>query len=588
MIMKRKHPDNSTEDIGSRRRQDPYLQQFQASGLTYADVPHESLRKKMDGFSKKYLMRPSLWDLRTRYEPNMTYERYVELTKRALSDFYSQEFVYDGPSYPEYNERFRTQHKPFDRLMEWQNRTEMRDCYNNCIGQAGTKDLEPMLKEVLSFPHSCLTQFRWCYEEFSGTPLTPQLSQQYLFNKKLYNQIKTLELEENNTVAGWFKAIIQTNELQFIVQNVEARIAREIGEQIDREKLNPELWQLYIKYLLTKNQLLAEEVYYRFRRLFINDRSLASNFPSFRGKVSAKAKAAMEKMKYNTLYVFKALPSAPVTIFNSPSAKQELPFRNSFMHYILTNASQNVLKKLYFSCKYFYFAKRKLLCHSLYVRKDLKLQYFRNSMSSSGEEPEFAEMDKLIVQNTMIVQHSEKRNLFHSIFPKLEACSFRFLRITSQTFSVNEYDFLTSGGKIMKLVFQDVLIFDENGEPIVLEHFLYNLPRAMYIVAPLKTRTTHETETMLFNWNKPQKLYTFSILLDDTLMEMLEPMKLFKFLERLVANVKKSTAIVYFEKGNENIANYLHRLRDAKQIYRQQYGRAAPKVGYPKMYAHLL
>uniref|UniRef100_A0A914Q033 Uncharacterized protein n=1 Tax=Panagrolaimus davidi TaxID=227884 RepID=A0A914Q033_9BILA len=572
--MKRKHPDNSTEDVASRRRQDPYLELFKASGLASADVPHESLRKKMDDFSKKYLMCPSLWDLRARCEPNMTYEKYVTLTKRALSDFYSKEYIYDDPSYPEYNERFRTQHKPFDRLMEWQN---YQETFDECIEQAGIKNVEPIMKEALSFPHSYLQEFCWYYEEFSGTPMTRQLHQQFLFNKKLYKRIKALELEENNTVADWFKAIIRTNDLRFIVQNVEARIGREIDEQIDEEKLNLELWQLYIKYLLTNDQLLAEEVYYRFRRLFVNDRSMASYFPNFRGKLSAKAKAAMEEMKYSTPYVFKVLPSSPVTIFSSPTARQLLPFRNSLLHYILTNASQNVLKKLYSSCKYLYFAKRKILCHSLYIGKDLKLQYFRNSMSSTGEEPEFAEMDKLIVQTTMIVQHSENPNLLRLIFPKLEACSLRFLRITSQIFYVNEYDFLTSGGKIMKLVFQNVSIFDENGEPIVLEHFLYNLPLAMYIHAPLKTRTTHETETMLFNWNKPQKLHIFSILLDDTLMEILEPMKLFKFLERIVVN--KSTNFVLFEEGNESISNYSQALAEAKQIYKHQNGgKAPPKV----------
>uniref|UniRef100_A0AC35GN90 Uncharacterized protein n=1 Tax=Panagrolaimus sp. PS1159 TaxID=55785 RepID=A0AC35GN90_9BILA len=246
-------------------------------------------------------------------------------------------------------------HKPFDRLMEWENWTEMTNNYSYSVEQAGIKDFEPMLKEALSFPHYYIQQVCWRYEEFSGTPMT-----------------------QNNTAADWFEAIVRTNDLQFIVQNVEARIAREIGEQIDGGKLNPELWQMYIKYLLTKDLLLAVEVYYRFRRLFINDRSLASYFPNFCGKLSAKAKSAMEEMKYSTPYVFKVLPSAPLTIYNSPAARQ-------------------------------------------------------------------------------------------------------YLRITSQTFYVNEYDFLTSGGKIMKLVFRDVSIFEENGESIVLEHFLYNLPLAVYI-----------------------------------------------------------------------------------------------------------
>uniref|UniRef100_A0AC35GSD1 Uncharacterized protein n=1 Tax=Panagrolaimus sp. PS1159 TaxID=55785 RepID=A0AC35GSD1_9BILA len=471
-------------------------------------------------------------------------------------------------------------YKPFDRLMKWQYWTQMTD---DCIEQAGTKDFEPMLKEALSFPHSEIHDIRWYYEEFAGTSMTDHLYQQFDCNRKLYKQIKTLGYY---TVAEWFEAVIRTNDLRFIVQNVEARIAREIGEQIDQEKLDPELWQLYIKYLLTKDQLLAEEVYYRFRRLFINDRSLASNFRKFRGKLSDKAKAAMEEMKYNTPYVFKVLPSAPVTVYNSPAAKQVLPFRNSLMHYILTNASQNILHKLYSSCKYFYFAKRKILCHSLYIGKNLKLQYFRNSMSSNGEEPQFLDMDKLIVQNSIIVQRSDNPYLFHSILPKLEACSIQYLRITSQTFYVNEYDFLTTAGKIKKLVFRDVSIFVENGESIILERFLYNLPRAMYIDAPIKTRTTYETESMLFNWDKPQKIHIFCLLLDDTLMEILEPMKLFKFLEKFAR--KDSTCMVDFEKGNENIGNYLRGISTAAEFYRQRYRRASPKIIVSKMYEHLL
>jgi hypothetical protein len=599
--MKRKTPDNFDEDAAavaaapSRRRcrMDPYLEQFKASGLSPVDIPlpfgpeRERLRKKFDRFSSKYLMYPPMWELRTQLEPNMSYERYVELTKRALSDFYSKSFFYDEDTiFPEYKDQFQAEFKPFDRLMEWQYWTKMTD---DCIAQAGIKDVEPMLKEALSFPHSQLQEVCWYYEEFSGTPMTRQLRQQLLYNKKLYKQIKTLEAEENHTVADWFKVVTQTKDLRYIVQNVEARIAREIDAQIDEEQLKPELWQMYIKYLLTKDQLLAEEVYHRFRRLFIDNRSLASNFPNYRGKLSNDAKSAMEAMKFNTPYIYNTLPSAPLTIYSNSASKQLLPFRNSMMHYIYTNASQKVVKMLYSSCKYFYLAKRKLLCHSLYIGKDLKLQYFRNSMSSTGEESEFAEMDKLIVQNTMIVQHSENPNLMHTIYPKLEACSIRFLRITRQTFYVKEYDFLTSAGKIMKLVFQKVSIIDENGEPIILEHFLHNLPAAMYIDAPIKTRTTPETRTMLFNWDKPQKIHCISILLDDTLMEILKPMKLFAFLERLVVNVKKSTNVVQFEKGNENISNYLQDLIQATQIYKHRNGgKAPPKVLTLKDYENLL
>uniref|UniRef100_A0A914P6S9 Uncharacterized protein n=1 Tax=Panagrolaimus davidi TaxID=227884 RepID=A0A914P6S9_9BILA len=109
--MKRKFPDTSTEDVPALRHchEDQYLKQFKASGLASVDVPHESLRKKMDDFSKKYLMPPSLWDLRTQCEPNMTYYRYVELTKLSLSDCYSKELFYDDPSFSIYNEIFRAQ-----------------------------------------------------------------------------------------------------------------------------------------------------------------------------------------------------------------------------------------------------------------------------------------------------------------------------------------------------------------------------------------------------------------------------------------------------------------------------------------------
>uniref|UniRef100_A0A914QVJ2 Uncharacterized protein n=1 Tax=Panagrolaimus davidi TaxID=227884 RepID=A0A914QVJ2_9BILA len=185
-------------------------------------------------------------------------------------------------------------------------------------------------------------------------------------------------------------------------------------------------------------------------------------------------------------------------------------------------------------------------------------------MSSTGKEPEFLEMDKLIVQNTMIVQHSENSNLLYSIFPKLEV----------------------SAGKLIKLVFQKVTIIDENDKPIILEHFLRNLPKA---IAPLKTRATSKTKTWLFNWDKPRKIYCFSILLDGTLMEILKTLTLFKFLERLIVSVKKSTIFVQFEKRNENISNYLLDLIQAKQIYKQKNeGRSAPKVMTLKEYGNLI
>uniref|UniRef100_A0A914Q687 Uncharacterized protein n=1 Tax=Panagrolaimus davidi TaxID=227884 RepID=A0A914Q687_9BILA len=117
--MKRKTPDNSDEDAAApahrrRCRKDPYLELFKASGLSALDIPltlgYERLKKKFDRFSSKYLMYPPMWDLRTRCEPNLDYERYVELTKRALSDFYSKSFFYDEDTiFPEYKDQFQAE-----------------------------------------------------------------------------------------------------------------------------------------------------------------------------------------------------------------------------------------------------------------------------------------------------------------------------------------------------------------------------------------------------------------------------------------------------------------------------------------------
>uniref|UniRef100_A0A914QT63 Uncharacterized protein n=1 Tax=Panagrolaimus davidi TaxID=227884 RepID=A0A914QT63_9BILA len=118
-------------------------------------------------------------------------------------------FFYDGdPEFPQYKEQFKAEYKPFDRLMDWQ-----------------------------------------YWSKITGIPISPQLYQQILYNKKLYKQIKTLEFKENNTIVDLFKAVTSTKDLRFTVQNVEARIAREIVEQIEKEKLKPKLWQMYIKYL---------------------------------------------------------------------------------------------------------------------------------------------------------------------------------------------------------------------------------------------------------------------------------------------------------------------------------------------------
>uniref|UniRef100_A0A914ZAK1 Uncharacterized protein n=1 Tax=Panagrolaimus superbus TaxID=310955 RepID=A0A914ZAK1_9BILA len=106
-----------------------------------------------------------MWDTRMQFEETPDYETYKVLTKRALSDFYSQSLFYIDPTFPEFKEDFEKEEKPFDRLMEWQYWTKMTD---DCIGMAGMKDVEPMLKEALRFPHSQLQEVCWYYEEFSG------------------------------------------------------------------------------------------------------------------------------------------------------------------------------------------------------------------------------------------------------------------------------------------------------------------------------------------------------------------------------------------------------------------------------------
>jgi hypothetical protein len=301
--------------------------------------------------------------------------------------------------------------------------------------------------------------------------------------------------------------------------------------------------------------------------------------------------ALMDRIKFNSLSLAIEQPDSnksPLTVYSNPTMRnQNFPFRKSMMNCLVKNASEEVTKKLYKSCKQLYSIQRAAFCHSLYACEGYNLQYFCHSMATDGESEDFEALDKLRLTNTLIVRHS-KNTFFSQIRLKLDSCNIRFLRISGQNFSVAEYNFLTESKTIMKLVFQDVSISDENGNPIILEHFLYQLPQAMYIDAPIKTRSTPQTKELLFAWEKPQKIHCISVLFDNLLMDILNPTVLFEFLSNVVVNVRKSTSVIQFEKDNPRIREYLHELRDATLRWKLEFEEDPPKVLTLKVYEPLL
>uniref|UniRef100_A0AC35ES50 Uncharacterized protein n=1 Tax=Panagrolaimus sp. PS1159 TaxID=55785 RepID=A0AC35ES50_9BILA len=306
--------------------------------------------------------------------------KYVNIIKNGMFDFYSEslyDFVDNDGRLPVHWHGFKK--IPFDRLMNGRNFERFK---RRCEALIGKEECQMLVLENLSFPHSNLKEVLDLYEELTGTFITTKVFELYQKTQKLYDKIN----ENRDNHKKWFDCLLESKNDRFIIQNVESRISE--------EPTNIEMWQLYIKFLKRKNKKAAFEVYFRYKRLFLSDKTFDDDFKLWKGKITLQRENRyLDKMKYY------------ISVVNG---KQSLTLP---------------APPLYYHC----------------------------------------------------------RILPPQIIPKLKLGKIRILKIYSQIFSSENYEFLTKNKSIEKIVLYDVSIVNEDDGFIILEDLFKNLSNAVHI-----------------------------------------------------------------------------------------------------------
>uniref|UniRef100_A0AC34FPA9 RGS domain-containing protein n=1 Tax=Panagrolaimus sp. ES5 TaxID=591445 RepID=A0AC34FPA9_9BILA len=217
----------------------------------------------------------------------------------------------------------------------------------------------------ISYPYEELKN-RWReYESREAEEFIPKAVQrQYKKMQMLY--LKIVAAEDNTE--EWFQALMEAENYQFVVDNVEFRLNKDLK--------NKELWKLFLQYLENNHQhkkLL--ETYSKYCRFFLDDFEMLEQYqksaetfgPSFVAWKNPKPFEVYDEniLKYNAPKVVIAAPahisamtastdtvSRPSCYFNSETAlPQKFPFRFNLMDYIIKNANASVLFHLFKSCK---------------------------------------------------------------------------------------------------------------------------------------------------------------------------------------------------------------------------------------------
>uniref|UniRef100_A0A914XS40 F-box domain-containing protein n=1 Tax=Panagrolaimus superbus TaxID=310955 RepID=A0A914XS40_9BILA len=543
---------------------EPYRIQFDKLNQQLQETSDVESRKAMiDSFSTNYLLLPNFWKLRLKYESTLDYEREKKYIKKALFDFYSKDF-YDSLD-PMLKCHLCWDPQPFDRIMEWENIEAFK---SDCLALMGKDEctLADKIQQALSYPHSNLKDVYQCYREFSGAPVTKEIREMFQYSFLLYMNIQ----DSQRSVTKWFNAVLETEDDRFIIQNIECKLAELPNTVI--------LWRLYIQWLRGKNQKAALEVYFRYRRLFLDDTTMDSEIGLHSFRPSHAEHRYLQKMKFRKSHQatkpnFSSQNSLTFYFTSEAQNFQRFDFPTSVINAILKNASPELLQKLYQSSKYFFNKVQKPLCHTLFIGNTYKVRYFQHSLAVDEKYLDFQGLNNLRVANGVVVRNHFRQDLLSLIIPKLDSCVAKFIRIHAQTLSVSDYEFLTKSENVEKIVLSEVIIREKDGTLITLENLLKPLPKATHIEIPIKTQITSETASKIAKMKRKSQFDYLQFFISAPL----SPKGFIKFLTENAA--KNSCVKIHFD---ENLSHhytdfFLPTIEYAVEQYSCKYGTNVPQ-----------
>uniref|UniRef100_A0A914PWG2 Uncharacterized protein n=1 Tax=Panagrolaimus davidi TaxID=227884 RepID=A0A914PWG2_9BILA len=464
------------------------------------DVPtkEDQIQTAILNFAKNYIIPKEYWQLCVE---NSSYNDSLKLrtiVKGAYFNLYYNEQWNTFLHIPDDDDR-KSGYKYF-RMLDYQK--------NHGCPRIHSPYLHPKATERdISFPHDSLKE---CFRHFDyHTSKLPskKLIQRFEEMKVLYSKIKIAEKD----VEKWFLLLLQVGDNIFVRDNVENRLGQDL--------LDAKLWKLYINYLKESGQYQRFlEIFSKYCRLFLDDDEMKEMYKADLNEYGPII------LPWNNLFDFEIVKDSDCLnpciyvmksfeddykkiLYEEDKQKKELldkrlceNFYDTYyvqnfdlpkplILYILENANHQILRKLFSSCKYFYFKKPIPICYRLTT--DLYSQYFDKECLALI----FSSNQELYIKNMFITgsvwinrEHNIEKTFLSNLIPRLFRCEAKHIILSNQTLLFSELEFLIQHGGVITLDIFSSVIRDKNDEMFAFEELTKYLSNIQYLsLSDLKT-----------------------------------------------------------------------------------------------------
>uniref|UniRef100_A0A914YDZ0 Uncharacterized protein n=1 Tax=Panagrolaimus superbus TaxID=310955 RepID=A0A914YDZ0_9BILA len=286
--------------------------------------------------------------------------------------------------------------------------------------------------------------------------------------KVLYSKIKAAE----DDIEKWFELLLEADIDEFVIQNVENRIAINLHDV--------KLWQTYIDYLkeLIQREYDDMESTDNENILFDDKSQVQSDENMDDGNKSRVSESEIHTMQHFCAKFF------------DTAKHQNFALPRPIMYYILKNSDHIVLQKLFKSCKYFFAEKFTPICYSL-VETHKETSYDNEKLSLN-----YKDIKKRLSQNTFVTTSKE-------IIPRLSRSEAKYIELWNQNLSFDDLKFLIEHGNVIELFLKNCDIQEEaDGNLVELEKIMEFLPNIeKFDLYPVKcnSNTGHALSNLKFN-----------------------------------------------------------------------------------------
>uniref|UniRef100_A0A914NZI2 F-box domain-containing protein n=1 Tax=Panagrolaimus davidi TaxID=227884 RepID=A0A914NZI2_9BILA len=428
------------------------------------EAKSHKIRAAVFNFSKYYLTPLEYWYLCLRLIDKKSFDNHenwrksvCEIIKHAYFQHFFYGHIYDSFGYSEaYGNKIV-------QLLEFQNKYKYR--------------LMNITEQDLNYPHDHLKKC-FCKFEKKTFRLPPfKLVKRYEKMKELYSKIKSVE----GNVDEWFKLLLEVGDNVFVKENVEYRLGRDF--------FNVKLWKLYIDFLKdSKEYPRLLEVYSKYCRFFLDDNEMLIKYKEEMiehgysdvpldeifecGFVSDEEKSSSVETK-EILPFEKSICSS----FYEKSRIQDFSLPKPLIAYILDNSDHRILRKLFSSCKYFYFKKQTPICYSFRTGSEIIFNAESLTLKPTSNQ-EFFFKDTFITGGIYLKYPFQPEVTFISnLIPRLYRCEAKYIKFYKQNMSFEELKFLIKHRGVVQLHLPNCKIMDEKENDFVsLEQIMAYLP----------------------------------------------------------------------------------------------------------------